>query len=284
MAKPQFLTVRPGVRLAHISRDGVAGRTGFFWLSGFKSDMTGTKAEALSAHATATGRPCVRFDYSGHDQSEGRFEDGTLSAWLDDTFQVFTALARAPMVIVGSSMGGFLALLLARRLAAEDPEALARIRGFLLIAPAADMTEDMMWSELSEGARRAIMREGVWLRPSAYGDPYPITRPLIEDGRRHLILKDGLDMHCPVRILHGEDDADVPWEHGFKLYRALRGDDIQFTLIKGGDHRLSSPRDISTIIATAERLAVMADAEGSPPAPAGPPDSSDRADDSPSRP
>lgn len=283
MSKLQFLPVRPGVRLAHIGQDGAPGRTGFFWLGGFKSDMTATKAEALSAHAAATGRPCVRFDYSGHGQSEGRFEDGTLSVWLADTFQVFAALASAPMVIVGSSMGGFLALLLARRLAAGNRGALARIRGFLLIAPAADMTE-LMWAELSEEGRQAIMREGVWLRPSAYGDAYPITRALIEDGCRHLILEDGLDMHCPVRILHGEEDPDVPWEHGFKLFRALRGDDIQFTLVKDGDHRLSSPRDIGTIITAAERLALMADADGSPPAPAGPPDSSDREAGSPTPP
>lgn len=284
MTQVELLQVRRGVRLAFSRVEGEPGRSGFFWLSGFKSDMTGTKAEALSAHAAATGRPCLRFDYSGHGQSEGRFEDGTISVWVDDAAQAFTGLTSAPMVVVGSSMGGLLALLLARRLARENPQDLSRIKGLLLIAPAADMTEDLMWAEFSEEARQAIMREGVWLRPSAYGEPYPITRALIEDGRNYLILHEGLDVHCPVRILHGEDDPDVPWEHGFKLYRALRGDDIKFTLIKGGDHRLSTPRDIRTIIANAEQLAVMADAAGSQPAPASPPGSSDRGDDSPALP
>lgn len=261
MNELQFLPVRSGLGLAFLRRHGEAGRAGFFWLGGLKSDMTGTKAESLDSHAARSGRPCLRFDYSGHGRSQGRFEDGTVSLWLDDAHQAFTRLTSGPVVIVGSSMGGYLALLLLRRLAAAEPAAAARVGALLLIAPAADMTEDLMWAEFGPEARRAIVETGVWLRPSAYGEPYPITSGLIEDGRRHLILAEGLDVQCPVRILHGEDDPDVPWQHGLKLYRALRGDDVQFNLIKAGDHRLSTPRDIATIVAAAERLAVMADGE-----------------------
>ena len=259
MSDHAFHAVRPGVGLAYLSRPGEAGRTGFFWLGGFNSDMTGTKAECLDGLARERGRPCLRFDYSGHGNSQGRFEDGTLSLWLDEAARVFTGLSQGPMVVVGSSMGGFLALLLLRRLAAADPAAAARIRGLLLIAPAADMTEALLWAEADETARAAIMTEGRWLRPSPYGEPYPITRRLIEDGRRHLILEDGLEVACPVHILHGEDDPDVPWRHGLRLHQALTGDNVAFTLIKGGDHRLSTPRDLATIASAAEHLAVMSD-------------------------
>lgn len=260
MSEAAYITVRPGVRLAYLSDPGKPGRTGFFWLGGFNSDMTGSKAEALAAHARVTGRPFLRFDYSGHGRSEGRFEDGTISIWLEEAAKVFTELSQGPMIIVGSSMGGYLALLLLRRLAEEAPSAVARIKGLVLVAPAADMTEALLWAEASEEARASIMTEGRWLRPSEYGEPYPITRRLIEDGRRHLILADGIEVACPVRILHGEDDVDVPWEHGLKLYRAFTGNNVTFTLVKGGDHRLSTPRDLATITEVAERLALMSDA------------------------
>jgi pimeloyl-ACP methyl ester carboxylesterase len=259
MSDTATISVRPGVRLACVSQPGLAGRTGLFWLGGFNSDMTGSKAESLAELARAQGRPCLRFDYSGHGQSQGRFADGTISLWLDEAAKVFLELSRGPMVIAGSSMGGYLAVLLLRRLAREDPAAAARITGLLLIAPAADMTEALLWTEADDKARAAIMSEGQWLRPSQYGEPYPITRKLIEDGRRHLILDEGLEVACPVHIVHGEDDVDVPWRHGLKLYQALTGDNVAFTLVKRGDHRLSTPRDLATITAFAERLAVMSD-------------------------
>ena len=259
MSETAYFPVRPGVRLAYLSRRGEPGRAGLLWLGGFNSDMTGTKAETLDAHARASGRPCLRFDYSGHGQSQGRFEDGTISIWLEEAAKVFVDLSHGPIVVVGSSMGGYLALLLLRRLARENPAAAGRIKGLLLIAPAADMTQALLWAEASEEDRAAIMDRGVWLRPSAYGEPYPITRRLIEDGRRHLILADGLEVACPVHILHGEDDPDVPWRHGLKLYQALTGDNVAFTLVKGGDHRLSTPRDLATITSLAERLAVLSD-------------------------
>ena len=265
MSEAARFAVRPGIGLAYLSEPGEAGRTGIFWLGGFNSDMTGTKAEALAAHARKHARPFLRFDYSGHGQSEGRFEDGTISLWLEEAGKIFTGLGSGPTVVVGSSMGGYLALLLLRRLAREDAKAAARIKGLLLIAPAADMTEALLWAEASEEARTSIMTEGRWLRPSEYGAPYPITRRLIEDGRRHLILADGMDVACPVRILHGEDDVDVPWEHGLRLYRELAGDNVSFTLIKSGDHRLSTPRDLAILTEAAEGLALMSDASASRP-------------------
>lgn len=259
MSEAAHLSVRPGVRLAYLSQPGEPGRTGLLWLGGFNSDMTGSKAESLAAHARQARRPCLRFDYSGHGQSEGRFEDGTISTWLDEAEKVFVELSQGPIVIVGSSMGGYLGVLLQRRLVRQNPASASRLRGLLLIAPAADMTQALLWAEASGEARQAIMSEGAWLRPSAYGEPYPITRALIEDGRRHLILGERIEVACPVHIVHGEEDPDVPWQHGLKLYQAFSGDDVQFTLVKGGDHRLSTTRDLATLVALAERLAVMSD-------------------------
>ena len=259
MSETARISARQDVRLAYLSQRGEPGRTGFVWLGGFNSDMTGSKAESLAALARAQGRPCVRFDYSGHGQSEGRFEDGTISLWLDEATLVFTELTAGPTIVVGSSMGGYLAMLLMRRLTLDDPAAAARIAGLLLIAPAADMTEALLWAEADWDARAAIMEKGQWLRPSEYGEPYPITRALIEDGRSHLILEEGIEVACPVQILHGEDDPDVPWEHGLTLFRAIAGDNVAFTLVKCGDHRLSTERDLATIATAAERLALMSD-------------------------
>ena len=262
MSEAAYFSVRPGVRLAYLSQPGEPGRTGLLWLGGFNSDMTGSKAESLAAHARQARRPCLRFDYSGHGQSRGRFEDGTISIWLEEAEKVFMELCQGPTVVVGSSMGGYLGVLLLRRLARQQPVAAARLRGLLLIAPAADMTQALLWAEASREARLAIMSEGAWLRPSAYGEPYPITRALIEDGRRHLILGQQIEVACPVHIVHGEVDPDAPWQHGLKLYQALSGNDVQFTLVKGGDHRLSTPRELATLVASAERLAVRSDEAG----------------------
>jgi pimeloyl-ACP methyl ester carboxylesterase len=243
--------IRQNVKLAWLE-DGPAddGRTcGYFWLGGLMSDMTGSKAEAIAALAKETARPSLRFDYSGHGASGGRFTDGTVSLWLSEAVHMFERHTRSPRIVVGSSMGAWLALLLNRSLAGR------RIAGLILIAPAVDMTDILMWQEFSPAARETITREGIWHRPSAYGDPYPITRSLIEDGRAHLMLGGAIKVGCPVLILQGDADADVPWLHGKRVYDALEGDDVRFILIKGGDHRLSSPRQLEFLAAAADELA-----------------------------
>ncbi|MGE4251064.1 MAG: alpha/beta hydrolase [Parvibaculaceae bacterium] len=252
---PQFemMAVRPGVRIAvdrHEPRHSEARKPGFLWLGGFKSDMTGAKATRLRDWAVAADRVFLRFDYSGHGASEGRFEDGTLSLWLAEARAVLALAGQRPMILIGSSMGGYLALLLAR-------ERLGSITGLVLVAPAADMTEALMAPGIAADAeaRAAMARAGVWLRPSQYGEPYPITRQLIEDGRKHLLLARGLDLACPVRILHGDRDPDVPWRHGLRTFDAISSPDAQFTLIKDGDHRLSRDQDILAIQRAAEGLA-----------------------------
>jgi pimeloyl-ACP methyl ester carboxylesterase len=238
---------------------GRTGRTGFFWLGGYKSDMTGTKAEAMAALARETRRPLLRFDYSGHGQSSGLFVDGTISQWLDQSIQMFSKHTHDRCVVIGSSMGGWLAMLLVKALQEVSLSAAQRIVGVVLIAPAADMTTDLMWKEMTPEARREIEQKGVIHLPSQYGDPMPVTARFLEDGVNHLILKQGLDCQCPVRILQGDADPDVPPQHGWKVYEAIHAPDVTLTLIKGGDHRLSSPGQLALIRETALRLAERAD-------------------------
>jgi len=257
MMRPAPLKFRDrerGSRLAYRLENPHASGIGLFWLGGLKSDMAGTKAESLAKAARMTARACLRFDYSGHGASDGDFADFTLSDWLEDARDMFLNVARGEQVLIGSSMGGYIALLLARWLAEHASGELARIRGMVLIAPAADMTEALMWRLFDRSAREKIAKEGRWVMPSAYGESYIITKELIEDGRKHLIL--GRDMHVvyPVRILHGEDDPDVPWQHGRELFNRLAGEDVSFTLVKNGDHRLSSARDIRMILDTVDSL------------------------------
>lgn len=231
------------------------GRCGFVWLGGYKSDMEGSKAEALAALARETRRPGLRFDYAGHGASGGLFVDGTISAWLDQSLHMLLVHGQGPRILVGSSMGGWLALLLYRRLRLSHPAAARNIRGLVLLAPAADMTSDLMWDAFPEEVRAELAEKGVWMRPSAYGEPYAITRRLIEDGRRHLMLAEGLDVDCPVRILQGDEDPDVPPAHAVKVFGALHGADVTLTLIKGGDHRLSTPGNLALLRETVLRLA-----------------------------
>lgn len=258
MTSIKFENAPDGVQIAY-REDGSpeAGRCGFFWLGGFKSDMAGSKAESLATLAGKTGRTSLRFDYSGHGASGGRFTEGTISAWLDQSCQMFLNHAAGPRIVIGSSMGGWLSLLLYRHLSRTKPEAARRIHGLVLLAPAADMTADLMWDQFPDSVKRDIAEKGVWARPSLYGEPYEITRGLIEDGRQHLMLSEGLDVHCPVRILQGDADPDVPPAHAAKVFAALRGDDVALALIKGGDHRLSSPAQLQllgeTVLALAER-------------------------------
>ncbi|MBN9041627.1 MAG: alpha/beta hydrolase [Rhizobiales bacterium 62-47] len=244
-APPVYLEVGAGGlrrRIAVRARPGAA--PGLFWLSGFNSDMQGTKALALDGFAAEHGRACVRFDYSGHGESEGRFADGTIGCWLEEAIAVFDAFCKGPQVVVGSSMGGWMALLLARDLARRGRP----LKGLVLIAPAPDFTEALMWQSFPDDVKRQIETEGVWLRPSEYGDPYPITRALIEDGRKHLLLGGSIEVGCPVRILQGAQDPDVPWRHAFALTERLPSDDVVLTMIQDGDHRLSRPQDIARIL------------------------------------
>jgi pimeloyl-ACP methyl ester carboxylesterase len=256
-----YETMPGGPRLAY-RQDGPSGRTGrcgFFWLGGFKSDMEGSKAEAIAALARETRRAALRFDYSGHGKSSGLFVDGTISAWAAQSAHMFRIHTAEKCVVVGSSMGGWLAMRLVAILREADPAAFARIAGLVLIAPAADMTTELMWKQFPPEVRREIEERGVWHRPSLYGEPYPITAKLLEDGVNHLMLKPGLDCPCPVRVLQGDADPDVPPQHAWKVYGALRGADVTLTLIKGGDHRLSTPSHLALIRETALRLAERAD-------------------------
>jgi pimeloyl-ACP methyl ester carboxylesterase len=261
MASVDFEQGPGGAKLA-FHQDGSAddlGRCGFFWLGGFMSDMTGTKAESLAALARETRRPGLRFDYSGHGQSGGLFTDGTISDWLEQAIHMFIAKTNSKRIVVGSSMGGWLALLLARTLLRDDPRAAKRIAGIVLIAPAADMTSDLMWDKFSSSARMQLEDRGVYMQPSNYGEPTPITLKLLQDGTKHLLLKTGLEMPCPVRILQGSSDPDVPPSHALKVFEALSGPDITMSLIKGGDHRLSTPGQLKLIRETALQLAERAD-------------------------
>lgn len=235
-----------GARLAFERIEG-RGPT-FVFLCGFHSEMNGTKGAFLARWAAETGRSFLRFDYSGHGRSDGRFEDGTIGRWRDDALTVIDAASDGPLILVGSSMGGWMALLTAL----ARP---ARVRGLLLIAPAPDFTEALLWKNLPEQARAEIMARGQWMRPSAYEAPYPITRALIEEGRSHLLLGKPIPFAGPVRILQGEADPDVPWRHALALAGDLASKDVVFTLIKDGDHRLSRPQDLARLIATAEELA-----------------------------
>jgi len=233
-----------GVELAWAYLPG-RGPTVVF-LPGFGSDMAGEKATTLAAFCGATGRAMLRLDYSGHGVSGGSFTDGTIGRWADDARFVIDRVTDGELVLVGSSMGGWIALLLAR----ARPE---RVAGIVGIAAAPDFTE-RMWEKLTEQDRATLASAGVLVRPSNYGDPYRITRGLIEDGRRHLLLKAPIPLTCPVRLLHGQQDADVPWQLALTIAELLESSEVQVTLVKDGDHRLSRPQDLLLLRRTVAAL------------------------------
>jgi pimeloyl-ACP methyl ester carboxylesterase len=253
-AKLSFLTVEsPPRTIAVRARESKSPVPGLFWLGGFKSDMKGTKAAALDEWAAAQGRACVRFDYSGHGESGGDFSDGTIGRWLDESVAVYAQFANGPQVVIGSSMGGWLALLLARALRKRKDA--APIAGMVLIAPAVDFTEELMWKQFPETTRREIEAKGFWMRPSQYSEaPYPITGGLIEEGRGHLLLGGLIETGCPVHILQGVQDPDVPWRHAVELVSRFARDDVVLTLVKDGDHRLSRPEDIERLLAAVKEF------------------------------
>jgi pimeloyl-ACP methyl ester carboxylesterase len=260
--EPAFIAVGSGGGERQIAVRVRAGAApGLIWLGGFNSDMKGTKALALDAWAAERGRACVRFDYSGHGESGGAFIDGTIGRWLEESVAVFERFCRGPQVVIGSSMGGWMALLLAREIARRqtsvaDLASLPSLAGLVLIAPAPDFTEQLMWNQFTPEIQQEIRTNGVWMRPSQYGDgaPYPITRALIEEGRNHLLLGSAIEVGCPVRILQGAQDPDVPWQHAFALAHRLPTDDVVLTMIQDGDHRLSRPQDITRIIAAVAEI------------------------------
>jgi pimeloyl-ACP methyl ester carboxylesterase len=246
MSPPSILSRPDGTGIAYARLDG---RTpGVIFLSGFHSDMTGIKATALEAHCRARGQAYLRFDYLGHGQSSGRFEDGTIGRWAEDAIAAIDELSKGPQVLVGSSMGGWLMLLAAL----ARP---ARIQALLGIASAPDFTEELLTPSLSEEAQAAIESEGVWHRPSDYGpDPYPITKRFLAEAKGHLVLGRRHAIDRPVRLIHGMADADVPFVYSLALAEAVSAADVAISLVKDGDHRLSRAVDIQRICRTLDEL------------------------------
>lgn len=246
MTAPDFLITPQGRKIAYRQRPGTG--PGIVFLGGFKSDMEGTKAQHLEAWARAQGRPFLRFDYSGHGQSSGTFLEGAIGDWAEDAMAAITALTTGPQVLVGSSMGGWIALLVARNL----PQSVAGLVG---IAAAPDFTEDSMWAGFSSEQRDTLMQLGQVALPSDYSEePYVITRRLIEDGRRQLVLRSPLAVGFPVRLLQGTDDTDVPPEVALRLLSHLEGVEIRLTLVKGADHRFSTPDCLHLIEAAIQEV------------------------------
>jgi pimeloyl-ACP methyl ester carboxylesterase len=252
---PQSLTREDGTVLAYYktkarkasTQDG-AVPPGLMFLGGFMSDMSGGKAVALERFARDRGRDFVRFDYRGHGLSSGRFEDGTIGLWAEDALAVLDALTEGPQILVGSSMGGWIMLLVAL----ARPE---RLAGMVGIAAAPDFTEDLLWGRATAAQRAALQAAGHIDIPSEYSDrPYRITRRLIEEGRSHLLLGTPIPLSCPLRLVHGLDDPDVPWQTSLRLAEAFDGDDVEVTLVKGAAHRLSEAADLARLARIVEGL------------------------------
>jgi len=244
---PEFLSRSDGATIAYRRRAGRA--PGIVFLGGFMSDMTGTKAEALDRHCALTARAYLRFDYFAHGASSGDFAEATIGRWREDAVAVLDRLTEGPQVLVGSSIGGWIMVLAAL----ARPE---RIHALVGIAAAPDATEDLMWAELSETQKQAMLREGYLRLPSQYSaEGYLYTRKLIEDGRRHLVLRAPIPIRCPVRLLHGLADPDVPWRTSLALAEKLASSDARVILVKDGDHRLSTERDLALLMRTIDEVA-----------------------------
>jgi pimeloyl-ACP methyl ester carboxylesterase len=231
--------------LAFVHAPGAAPTVLF--LAGFRSDMTGGKALHLERHCARAGRAYLRFDYRGHGASGGCFEEGCVGEWCEDALAVLDLVAEGPVVLVGSSMGGWIMLLAALR----RPE---RVRGLVGIAPAPDFTHDLILPGLTLAQRLTLECHGVLLLPSAYGEPTPITRHLLEDGERHLLLRGPIPIRCPVHLLHGQRDPDVPWRTSLRLAAAVESPAATVELVKDGDHRLSREEDLRRIAAAVDRV------------------------------
>ncbi len=243
---PEILTRDDGATIAYYQ---IPGKTpGVVFLTGFKSDMTGGKAIALEELCKARGQAHLRFDYFGHGQSSGAFEDGTIGRWKDDAVCVLDQLTEGPQVLVGSSMGGWIMLLAA--LARPD-----RVAGLVGTAAAPDFTEGLMPGRLSPEQAQQLETEGFAEIPNCYDEePYKITRALLDDGRKHLLLRREIPLDCPVRLIHGSNDEDVHWQTSLTTQNKLRSSDVETLFVKNGDHRLSEPRDLTRLCKTVERL------------------------------
>jgi pimeloyl-ACP methyl ester carboxylesterase len=217
------------------------------FLPGFRSDMTGDKATALASFCAERGVGMLRFDYSGHGASGGDFLDGTIGAWSADALAAIDALTTGKLILAGSSMGGWIALLTA--IARPD-----RIAALVGIAAAPDFTQRLMWDSMAPSERATLERDGVLYVPSQYGEPTPITRALIQDGAKHLVLNGRIPIHCPVRLLHGQADPDVPWELALRISEQAETPDARVILVKDGDHRLSRPADLALLRQTVSAL------------------------------
>lgn len=229
------------------------GQPGLVWLGGFRSDMDGTKAQAMVEEAATLNCASLRFDYSGHGISGGKFVDGTISRWVDESLQVFLNHTSGPQILIGSSMGGWVALRLAQELKANNEQ--HRLAGLLLIAPAPDFATELMEPQFTDAQRQEMQENGFISEPSEYSDePNIITRELIEDGRNNRVLNGDLAVGVPVRILQGMEDPDVPYGHALRLVEQLAHDDVQMTLIKDGDHRLSRDEDIALLRRTISQM------------------------------
>ncbi len=241
MGQTEYLTTPQGRKLAYHRTPGA--EPGVVFLGGFKSDMEGTKAVHLEDWAKRTGRAFLRFDYSGHGESSGAFTDGCIGAWAEDARAAIEALTEGPQVLVGSSMGGWIALLCAR-------EMQGKVAGLVGVAAAPDFTEDAMWANFDADQRAALEREGQVALPSDYGEPYIITAKLIEDGRQHMVLRSPLRLPFPVRFLQGTADEDVERAVALRLLDHAEGPDMRLTLVDGADHRFSDPDCLALIEAS----------------------------------
>ena len=249
-AKPDFIDVY-GAKIAVRNRAGQVA-PGIVWLGGYRSDMLGTKAVVLDEWAEKTGHSALRLDYSGHGESGGDFNQGTISRWLNESLTVLDEYAEGPQILVGSSMGGWIAL----RMAQELKKAGKSPAGIVLIAPAPDFTAELVEPSLTDTKKKDLIEQGYFEEPSEYSpNPYIYTRALIEDGRNNLVLKGIIETGCPVHILQGMQDEAVPYQHALKLVEHLPVDDVTLTLVRDGDHRLSRPQDLELLIRTVSALA-----------------------------
>ena len=253
MQDPPSLLERDGRET--IAYRAMAGSApGVMFCGGFMSDMTGTKATALEAHCRRTRRAYVRFDYSGHGASGGAFRDGTIGAWRDDALAVLDRVASGPQILVGSSMGGWIVLLLAL----ARPE---RVAGLVGVAAAPDFTEDLIWSTLDDEGRRTLAETGEIVMPCDYDeDPYPITMGLIEEGREHLLLRAPIALGCPLHLLQGMRDEDVPWRTALQIAELVESERVTVELVKDGDHRLSRDEDLARLCAAVDAVACASEA------------------------